>query len=73
MSKCQSMAGIYLPVFVQKPELIRKGLEFLVEHAQGGKLQAKVAQTVPLSQTAEAHRALEERKVTGIVVLDPRT
>jgi NADPH:quinone reductase len=73
MSKCQSMTGIYLPIFVQKPDLIRAGLEFLVEHALSGRLKAKVAETLPLSKTAEAHRALEERRVTGIIVLDPRT
>jgi NADPH:quinone reductase len=73
MSKCQSMAGIYLPVFVQKPDLIRQGLEFLVEHALAGRLKAKVAETMSLSKTAEAHRALEERRVTGIIVLDPKT
>jgi NADPH:quinone reductase len=73
MSKCQSIAGIYLPVFVQKPSLIRSGLEFLVEHTLSGRLKAKVAETLPLSKTAQAHRALEERRVTGIIVLDPRT
>jgi putative intracellular protease/amidase len=73
MAKCQSMTGIYLPIFIQKPDLIRSGLEFLVEHAVSGRLKAKVAETLPLSETAEAHRALEERRVTGIIVLDPRT
>jgi len=72
MSKSQSMTGLYLPVFFQKPELIRQGLKFLVDHALDGTLRAQVAQVLPLSQTAEAHRLLEERKVTGIIVLDPR-
>jgi hypothetical protein len=53
--------------------LIWSGLEFLVEQAVSGRLKAKVAETLSLSKTAEAHRALEERRVTGITVLDPRS
>jgi NADPH2:quinone reductase len=73
MSKSQTMTGIYMPVFYQKPKLIREALQFLVDHALDGTLRAQVAQTLPLSQTAEAHRLLEERKVKGVIVLDPRS
>ena len=72
MSKAQSMTGLYLPFFFQKPELIHRGLKFLVDHAIDGSLLPQVAQVLPLSQTAEAHRLLEARKVTGVIVLDPR-
>ena len=73
MSKSQSMTGIYLPVFNAKPELIRQGMVDLVDQAVQGRLRAQVAVILPLSQTAEAHRLLEERQVVGAVVLDPRT
>ena len=73
MSKCQSMTGIYLPVFNAKPELVRQGMQYLVDQAVHGKLRAQVSAILPLSQTAEAHRLLEERQVVGAVVLDPRT
>ncbi|MEI9999443.1 MAG: zinc-binding dehydrogenase [Verrucomicrobiota bacterium] len=72
MTKAQTLTGLYLPFFFQKPELVRRGLEFLVAHALDGSLRAQVARVLPLSQTAEAHRLLEDRKVTGILVLDPR-
>ncbi len=72
MSKAQSMTGLYLPSFFQKPELIHRGLKFLVDHAIDGSLLPQVAQVLPLSQTAEAHRLLEGRKITGVIVLDPR-
>jgi NADPH:quinone reductase len=72
MSKSQSMTGIYLPVFNAKPELIRQGMECLVDLAIQGKLRAQVSAILPLSQTAEAHRLLEERQVVGAVVLDPQ-
>jgi NADPH:quinone reductase len=73
MSKCQTMTGIYLPVFYQKPNLIREALEFLVDHALDGTLRARISEWLPLSQTAHAHRLLEERKAVGIIVLDPRS
>lgn len=72
MSKAQSMTGIYLPVFLAKPELIRKGVTELVDQVIYGKLRAQVSAVLPLSQIAEAHRLLEERQVLGAVVLDPR-
>ena len=43
MSRCQSMTGIYLPVFNAKPELIRQGMEYLVDQAIHGKLRAQVS------------------------------
>ena len=72
MSKSQTMTGIYLPVFDEKPELIRQGMKYLVDQAVAGNLRAQVSLHLPLSKTAEAHRLLEERQVIGAVVLDPR-
>jgi NADPH:quinone reductase len=71
MAKCQAMIGIYLPVYFARPELIRKGLQEMVERFTNGSIQAHVACVLPLSQVAEAHRLLEERQVSGAIVLDP--
>jgi NADPH2:quinone reductase len=73
MSKSQSMTGLYLPFFFRRPELIRRGMKFLVEQVLVGKLRAQVAQVLPLSRTFDAHQLLEERKVIGVIVLDPRS
>jgi NADPH2:quinone reductase len=73
MSKSQTMTGIYLPVFDAKPELIHQGMQYLADQAVAGRLRAQVSRTLPLSQTAEAHRLLEERQVIGAVVLDLRS
>jgi NADPH:quinone reductase len=73
MSKSQTITGIYLPVFDAKPELIHQGMQYLAKQAIAGHLRAQVSMTLPLSQTAEAHRLLEERQVVGAVVLDPRS
>jgi len=73
MTKCQTMTGIYVTVFfAQKPDLVHEALEFLVAHTLDGTLRPNVSTVLPLSQTAEAHRMLEERRATGVVVLDPR-
>jgi NADPH2:quinone reductase len=53
MSKAQSMTGLYLPFFFQKPELLHPGLTFLVDRALDGALVPPVAKVLPRSQTAE--------------------
>ena len=72
MSKSQTMTGFYLPVFFQRPDLIHDALIFLVNHALDGTLRSNIAAVLPLSQTAEAHRRLEDRRAIGVLVLDPR-
>ena len=71
MEKSQTMTGIYLPVYYSRPELIRKGLQELVDLALANKLAAKLAAVLPLSRAADAHGMLEQRLTIGAVVLDP--
>jgi NADPH2:quinone reductase len=71
MAKSQAMIGIYLPVYFARPDLIRKGLEDMVEKFVSGAIQSHVDTVLPLSQVGEAHRLLEERKVSGVIVLNP--
>ena len=71
MAKAQAMIGIYLPVYFARPDLIRKGLQDMVETFVSGSVLAQVASVLPLSQVSEAHRLLEERQVSGVIVLDP--
>jgi NADPH2:quinone reductase len=73
MAKSQAMIGIYLPVYFARPDLIRIGLEDMVEKFVSGSVQAHVGSVLPLSQVSEAHRLLEERKVAGAIVLDPQS
>ncbi len=58
-------------MFLGKPDLIRNGLAFLVNHSNDGTVRANVSLVLPLSQAAEAHRLLE-RQVVVAMVLDPR-
>jgi NADPH:quinone reductase len=73
MAKCQTVTGIYVPIFFAlRPDLVHQALEFLVDHTLDGTVRPNVATVLGLSQTAEAHRMLEERRAVGVVVLDPR-
>ena len=44
-----------------KPDLIRDGLAFLVNHSNDGTVCANVSLVLALSQAVEAHPLLEER------------
>ena len=70
MTKCQSITGLYLPVFTQRPDIVSKGLKFLVDQTVSGHLRANVDSVVPLSKAADAHKMLEERQASGMVILD---
>jgi NADPH:quinone reductase len=70
MQKSQTMTGFYLPVFLARPKLIREGMEFLVKATVEGKLRPSIARVLPLSETAEGHRLLEDREIQGTIILD---
>jgi NADPH:quinone reductase len=70
MQKSQSLTGFYLPVYLARPDLIHQGMEFLVKATADKKLKPSIAQVLPLSQTAEGHRLLEDREVQGTILLD---
>jgi NADPH2:quinone reductase len=57
----------------QRPDLIVEGMSFVAKGVSAGSIKPAVAAFLPLSQTAEGHRMLEERRAQGIVVLDPRS
>lgn len=70
MGKAQSLTGFYLPVFLQRPELIREGLRYLADSAVQGKVVPSIGRVLPLRDAAEAHRILEDREAQGTVLLD---
>ena len=47
-------------------------MEFLVKETLEGKLQPSIARVLPLDQTAEAQRLLEDREIQGTVLLDTK-
>jgi NADPH:quinone reductase len=70
MQKSQTMTGLYLPVFLAKPQLIHAGMQFLVKATLEEKLRPSIARVLPLRETAEAHRLLEDREIQGTILLD---
>jgi NADPH2:quinone reductase len=73
MAKAQTLTGVYLPSFFQRPDLIQRGLRFLKDGIGQGLIRPWVAATFPLSRAADAHAMLERREVQGVIVLDPRS
>jgi NADPH:quinone reductase len=71
MTKCQSLTGLYVPVFTARPDLVRAGLAFMVDHVVKGDLRARVAAQLPLAEAAKAHQMLEDRQVIGAIALTP--
>ncbi len=72
MTNCHTLIGIYLPVFFHRHDIIRQSLDFLASGFVAGKIKGNIAAVLPLSEAAEAHRMLEERRAEGVVVLDPK-
>jgi NADPH2:quinone reductase len=71
MTKCQTITGLYVPFFYAHPDIVREALRFMVEHCQIGDLTAKVDAQLPLAEAAKAQQMLEDRAVTGGIVLKP--
>jgi NADPH2:quinone reductase len=64
----QSLSGFALAPLLD-PEGLREGLRTLFDLTVGGALEVSVGGAYPLERAAEAHRALEERRTTGKLVL----
>jgi NADPH2:quinone reductase len=60
-----------VPVFTARPDLVRAGLAFMVDHVVKGDLRARVAAQLPLAEAAQAHQMLEDRQVIGAIALTP--
>jgi NADPH2:quinone reductase len=68
-AKSQSVWGLWLNRMVERPEPMRKAIEFLTRWVAEGKLKPVIGHALPLAQAAEGMRLLTQRKVFGKVVL----
>ena len=69
----KSVMGYWLVDSMSSPEtMITPVLTDLVTAVASGELRALPGATYPLSQAAQAHRDIRDRKTTGKVILDPR-
>jgi NADPH:quinone reductase len=55
--------------YIATREELERAASELFEMVTSGKVKVEIAQRFPLSQAAEAHRALEARKTTGSTIL----
>ncbi len=57
--------------YIATPEELQRRAEDVLGWIAEGKLRINIGLELPLAEAAEAHRALEERRTTGKVVLKP--
>jgi NADPH2:quinone reductase len=57
--------------YIATPEELQRRAEDVLGWIAEGKLKVKIGLELPLAEAAEAHRALEERRTTGKVLLIP--
>ena len=71
MRKSRAIVGFWLMHCLGRPAMVDEALADLFERAARGELRAVVGPAYPLEQAAEAQIALQERRTTGKVLLDP--
>lgn len=57
--------------YIPTPEEMRASAERVLEMIQEGTISVKIGQTFPLTEAAEAHRAIEARATVGSTILIP--
>ena len=71
MRRNHSVVGFYLPQLMSRPELFRPSLQEVLGWIRDGQLKLTIGACYPLEQAAAAHAALEGRRTTGKIVLNP--
>jgi NADPH2:quinone reductase len=68
----KSVLGFWLVALVaRRPDLIRSMAADLLGAVASGELQVVIGNTYPLSEVAQAHKDIQERRTTGKLLLDP--
>ena len=71
MRKNHVVAGFYLPQIMARPNLFAPSLEEVLGWISSGELRLNIGARYPLEEAREAHEALQGRKTTGKIVLNP--
>lgn len=66
-----TVSGFSIAGYFAKPGVIPERMGELIKLVLTGKLKLHIGATLPLSEAAEAHRLLENRKTVGKVILRP--
>ena len=68
----KSVLGFWLaPLVARRRDLIRSMTADLLGAVASGELEVVIGNTYPLSQVAQAHKDMQERRTTGKLLLDP--
>ena len=73
VGKNQALRGFYLPGYfdAEHRPLLDAATRSLIRSVLSGELKVQIGHRFPLDQVALAHRAIEERRTMGKVVLEP--
>lgn len=71
MKKNHVVAGFYLPQIMARPNLFVPSLEEILGWISSGELKLNIGARYSLEEAREAHEALQGRKTTGKIVLNP--
>ncbi len=66
-----SVARPSLKPYIDRREDLEEASGELLGHIQAGRIRLNIGQRFPLSEAAEAHRALESRQTQGCTILQP--
>src|ERR1019366_1602556 len=69
MYKNQAIIGYWLSAWLQRADRVAVAALALMQYINAGQLKVIVDHTFPLSEAADAHRMIAERKTTGKAVL----
>lgn len=71
MRTSRAVVGFWLVHLLQRPDLLGRGTTELLEAVAAGDLEVVISGTYGLGDVAEAHRALQERRTQGKLLLNP--
>ncbi len=71
MRHSRAVIGFWLVHLLQRPELVREGIEELFAAVAAGELEVVVGGVYPLSEARRAHEDLIARRTQGKLLLDP--
>jgi NADPH2:quinone reductase len=71
MRRSHAVVGFWIMHCLGRPDMIEQPLADLFGRASRGELRVVVGDTYPLAEAAEAQTALQQRRTSGKVLLDP--
>lgn len=71
MRTSRAVVGFWLVHLFQRPDLLKRGIGELLGAVASGELEVVIGGVYPMSDVAQAHTALQERRTQGKLLLDP--